>query len=368
MIGMLGSRHAVSRAGRNRTPCSATYWWCLISAVSATIAPTSLAWAQAEYSGALSQIGAAVVRIHTPAEVESHPPFGPQWFSETGVLVSPEGYVVSNAEIARKSEGIVAIFADGRRFAGTLVGSDHFSNIAVFKIDGADQDPPAHGNAEELQVGETVYAVSATQDGTRRLVLARVRDAARLMRSGSFPIGPYLEIGLDEEVPFGGAVFNDRGKLVGFVVIRSGPPQKTRGVLATPINDVTRIADELREFGKVRRSRIGLAVQRVPGDVATARGLTEPTGALIATVAKGSPAERAGLLADDIILRLDATVIRNPDEYMIAMGRIRAGTQIRLEILRADRKRNVSLVSGEVVSGPPVGQPDAEERKVVRPE
>jgi serine protease Do len=340
----------------------------LLSALVAVIAPASLAFAQSEYSGIGSQI-ASVIRLLTPAEVESHSPSSAEWFCEIGVLISSDGLVVSNAAISKQTDDIVAMSVDGAGSAAKVVGRDRFSNLALFKISGSRHQLPAHGNAEELVAGEVVYAIGATPDGLPRVVTTQVRDARRLVHSSIFPIGPYIEIdNHDKETPITGPIFNQRGKVVGFVVLQSTPEQKTPVVLAIPISDVKRIADELRTSGKVRRSRIGVDVKRVPDDVANARGLVEPAGAFIAAVGKRSPAERAGLAAGDIILRLAGAVIRHPDDYMVAMGRIKAGTRILLEVLGLDGKRVVSLITGEIVTGPPVGQPATEEGKVPRPE
>lgn len=320
----------------------------------------------ADESAVQIQVSNGAVRILSVAEAETAPPFGSDWFSETGVLISAEGHVVSNAALARRTSSVVAILTDGRRYVGTLVGSDPFSNLALFKFSALDHEPPLRAATVDLRAGDSVYAVVATADGMRQTVKARVLNAHRIFNKRDSPVLPYIEIEENNSTPIRGPIFDERGKLVGFVTLQTFPEQKTQVVLAIPSGDVRRIADQLRLSGRVRRSRIGVGIKPVPKELADERGLAEPGGALIGDVEKGGPAHRAGLMVGDIILQLDSHAIRRLDDYFVAIERIKAGTLIQIELLRGSRKRHLSFYTGEVVTGPPVGQPapDDDRKKV----
>jgi serine protease Do len=326
---------------------------------------------EAEDSAIEVQVNNGVVRVLSVAESESAPPFGSAWFSETGTLISEEGHVVTNSELASRTDSIVAILADGRRYVGTLVGSDSFSNLAVYKLPGLEEAPSPRAITDDVRDGDVVYAVVATADGMRQTVKAQVLNARRLINRHESPVLPYIEIEDNNlGTPIRGGIFDERAALVGFVTLHTGPEQKTQVVDAIPIDDVLRIAYELRVSGRVRRSRIGVAVSSVSNELSAARGFAEPTGALIGDVSKGSPADRAGLVVGDIILKVDSTlistVIRSPNDYQVAMERIRAGSRIQLEVLGVAGERLVSLITGEVSRGPPVGEPGVDPRKSLR--
>jgi serine protease Do len=308
----------------------------------------------------------AVVRVISVAEAESAPPYGSDWFSETGLVVSTEGHVVTNATFAERTDNIVAIVTDGRRHSGTLIGTDPFSNLALFKLVNFDDEPPIHAMPNDLQDGDAIYCVTATADGKREIIKAPVLDAHRLRNRRGTPVLPYIEIKQDDSIPtIRGPIFDHQGKVVGFVTLQSSSEQKTQVVLAIPSGDVKRIANELRMFGRVRRSRIGLGVETVTDELAAVRGLAEPIGALVGQVSTGSPAQRAGLVVGDIILKVNSDVIRTRDDYFVVIERTRAGTRLNLEVLGHAGKRRLSVFTGEVTSGPAVGQPVPDDRKNV---
>jgi serine protease Do len=343
---------------------------CLAAAFAGAMAASTVLFAHEQESSIAARISAAVVRVLSVDEAESESPCGCEWLSETGALMTQEGHIVTGAALASRTTSIVAILADGRRYAGKLVGSDSFSNLALFKLAGSDHERAPRAITDDVRPADTVYAVIATSNGTRQSVRARVLEAKRLAPSRSFPIGPYIEIEDDQpEMPVRGPIFNERGKLIGFVTLQTSPARKTQLAFALPINHLKWIADELRISGRVRRSRMGVDVRQVPADQALARGLAEPVGALVDAVSARSPAQWAGLGAGDIILRLAGYPIKNAEDYLVVMGQISAGTRITLELLdRRGARRNVHLTTGEIVTGPPVGQPASEERKLLAPQ
>ena len=300
------------------------------------------------------QLGNGVVRILSTDEPDTSESFGSQWFSDLGLLISDEGHVVANALAA--SAAIVAVFADGRRHAGKLVAADAYGNLALFKLAGLQREPVPQMRTGDARNGERVHAVLATRDGIRRTITSTIHDAQRVVRpsaSSHSPAGPYIEIlQPDKPGPIQGPIFDDSGKVLGFVTLESRPENKTQMALAVPIADVLRIADELDAKGKVRRARLGIGFMTVSKELAEERGLAEPTGVLVGKADKGGPADRAGLGPGDIILRLGPDVIRHSDDYLVALGRLRAGTRIEVEVLGPGGRRSVRVMTGELVYDP----------------
>jgi serine protease Do len=286
-------------------------------------------------------------------------------YRETGILVSGREYVVINALYTRLSEELVAIFPDGRRHAARLVARDVFSNLALVKLDPSDNPPAPLGKSEDLNVGDPVFGVRSATDGTRQVVFSRVRDTRRFVRSETSLIGPYLEIDAPELFPGSGPIFDGEGRVVGFLALRTGPEYKAQAFFALPIEEVIRLSDEMRVSGRVRRSRIGIAIKSPPRSTGSARGLARPAGALVARVDRNGPAERGGMLAGDIIVRLASEEVRSTDDFLAALQRIRAGTRIQVEVVRDDGRHTLSLITGEVVSGPQVGEPGLSTTKVL---
>lgn len=310
-----------------------------------------------------ARINASVVRVYWPKDgAGDNRAFRVSGPTFIGMLIGPGGHVVVNDEIirGRDTAGAIVVVPDVGEFAGRIVGRDPFSNIALLKIDATDFMLPAHGDAAQLKPGETILAISVGRDGQRSISTARVVSSARVRGSRDSSRGPYIEVELAHPaVPFSGPMFNGQGEVVGFVTLETRPPVGKKVLLGMPIDDVKRIADELQISGKIRRGRLGLAVQNaVPSEVAIARGLEEPSGVLVAKVDKGGPADRAGVRPGDIVLRLRDAVIRNTDDFFIAMERIKPGSPVTLHVLRdGGATHDLSAVAGEIVTGPPAAYP-----------
>jgi serine protease Do len=257
---------------------------------------------------------------------------------------------------------------DGQRYTGTLVGSDAYSNVALFRLSVGTHQPPVQGTADDLMDGDLVHSVVATTDGKRQTVTARVLKARRLLSPQGQPSLPYIEIeDNDPATPIRGPIFDNRGKLVGLITLRTDPEHKAHTALAIPIGDVTRMARDLKLMGRVSRSRLGLTLRTVSDDLAAERGLAQPMGALVVETSQGSPAARVGLATGDIILKVNtdriSTPIRAPDDYTIAMERIRAGTLVQLDVLGiTGRQRRVYVTTGELI--PALNKPPANNKQL----
>ena len=328
--------------------------WGGVAVVLATAVCAPVGEVRGDESRVGGQPGKGTLRLLSVDDAEAAPPFGAGWFADIGVLVSEDGHVIGEADLARRSTSIVAILANQNRYSGTVVAVDGYSNLALYKLSGPQHEPPLPADEDSVAEGDYVTAVVGTSDGRRETVRARVLDARRVLIAREHPPLPYIEIeDSNPDLPVRGPVFDATGKLVAFVTLRTRPEHKTQSVLAVRASDMLSIAQELRTWGRVRRSRIGLGVATVPRELAVSRGLGESTGALIGEVQAGSPAARVGLLVNEIIVKLDQSEIGNTRDYLVAMQRTRPGTIITLEVVGAAGKRRVHVRTAEIVSGAP---------------
>ena len=316
-------------------------------ALSAPVALPTRVHAQIASVELATRITASVVRIESLNDGGDDNIAG---FLE-GVLIDPDGHIVFNeAESLIKAGRAAVVLPGGARYIGTVVGRDAFNNIAILKIQGTDYVLPTDGNAERLQSGDAVYTVDISRKGFPSVVLARVVNPSRVARPEGSSIGPYIEMEVigDVRLPRG-PVFDQTGELVGFVTLENRPPIGLPSILARPIDQVRRIANELRISGKVRRARIGLDITK---NTTSGSDQAEPVGARIVKAEAGGPAARGGLLPGDIILKVGEYIIRNTDDYVIAMERIKPGTVITVRVLRVDKMLEFKVLAGVVLTGP----------------
>ena len=266
----------------------------------------------------------------------------------SGVIVSEDGYILTNNHVIEGAEGIEVILSNGRKYQAKVVGKDagrQGTDLAVLKIDGDGLPALPLGNSEELQTGEWVIAIGSpfglAQTVTRGMVSAKGRTAS--------------DIGIVEYADFiqtdaainrgnsGGALINIRGELIGInTAIATGGrfSQSNAGVgFAIPINLAKRIMTQLIEKGVVERGWLGVALQAIDYDLAEKLKLEEPRGALIREVYKGMPAEKAGIRSRDVIVELDNIVIRDSNHLMHVVAAAGVGKTVEVTVIRNGKEK-----------------------------
>ena len=348
-------------------------WLALSLAVTAQAAlPVSVEGAEMPtLAPMIEQVAPAVVNIATSGSVEVQSfrnpfmddPFFRRFFegapdqpqrrntqsAGSGVIVDARrGYVVTNAHVIENADEITVTLQDDRTFSAEVIGTDPASDIAVIKIEPDDLAEIPFSDSEQARVGDFVVAIG-NPFGLGHTVTSGIISA--LGRSGLNPNGYEDFIQTDASINpgnSGGALVNLRGELVGVnsaILTRSGG---NIGIgFAIPTNMIKSVMDQLLEFGEVRRGLLGVNIYTVTPDIAKAYGVDEIGGALVSQVVPGSAAEQAGVEAGDIVTQVNDEKIKSATELRNAIGLQRAGSKVRLELVRDGKTRNVTAVLGE---------------------
>ena len=260
----------------------------------------------------------------------------------SGFIVSPNGIILTNAHVVKDASEVTVKLTDRREFRAKVLGSDPKTDVAVLKIDASSLPVVTLGNAKDLRVGEWVLAIGSPF-GFENTVTAGVVSA----KGRSLPD--------DSAVPFiqtdvavnpgnsGGPLFNSRGEVVGMnsqIYSQSGGYQGVS--FAIPINVATRVKDQIVATGKVQHARLGVTVQEVNQSLADSFKLDRPEGALVSSVQKGSPAEKAGLQPGDVIRSVDGQPVVASGDLPAIVGVSKPGDRIRMDVWRQGKKVELS--------------------------
>ena len=266
----------------------------------------------------------------------------------SGFIVSPDGYILTNAHVVGDASQVTVKLTDRREFRAKVVGVDRRSDVAVIKIDAKSLPTVRLGDASTLKPGQWVVAIGSPFNFENSVTAGIVSATARTLGPDS-PV-PFIQT----DVPVnpgnsGGPLFNLNGEVVGInsqIYTRSGGFMGLS--FAIPIDAAKEIQDQLIKTGHVRRGRIGVYIQDVNAQLADSFGLDRPKGALINSVEKGGPGEKAGLKAGDIILRVDNKDIDHEYELPLLISRTEPGKTVNLQIWRDRKTQNVSVRLGEM--------------------
>ncbi len=266
----------------------------------------------------------------------------------SGVIIDAgEGHVITNNHVIDQAHNIVVSLADGRRFEAEVVGSDPDTDIAILKIDADDLTGIRIGDSEKLRVGDFVVAIG-NPFGLGQSVTSGIVSA--LGRSG-LGIESYEDF-IQTDAPInpgnsGGALMDLRGNLIGINTAIIGPNGNIGIGFAIPVNMAMNIAEQLLEFGEVKRGLLGVSIQTLTPDLAKAFGIERDYGVVITMIAPDSAAERAGLEVGDIVLAINGEATKTVADMRNFIGLLRAGSEITLEVLRGDLKTQVTAVIEE---------------------
>ena len=261
------------------------------------------------------------------------------------ILDARKGYILTNAHIIENASEITVTLADGRDLKAEVAGIDEPTDIAVLKVRPVKLTQITLGDSAKLEVGDFVVAIG-NPFGLRNSVTSGI--VSGLGRSSLDQDGFEDFIQTDAAINpgnSGGALVNLRGELVGLataILARSGG---NIGIgFAIPVNMVRSITDQLVQFGSVKRGLLGVDTYPVSPDIAQALGLSGAEGALVTQVLLGSPAEAAGIHSGDVIVSLNHAAVRVPADVRNAVGLLRVGDTVEVELLRDGRPRHVQAL------------------------
>ena len=263
----------------------------------------------------------------------------------SGFILSADGYVMTNAHVVEGSDEVFVTLTDKREFKARIIGSDKRSDVALVKIDATGLPAVKIGDTNRLRVGEWVIAIGSPfgleNTVTAGIVSAKSRDTGELL--------PLIQTDVAiNPGNSGGPLINMRGEVVG---INSQIYSRSGGYMgisfAIPIDEASRVAEQLKTTGRVTRGRIGVAIDQVTKDVAEAIGLGRPAGALVRSVESGGPADKAGVEAGDIITKVDGKTIERSGELPRVIGGVKPGSKVTLQLFRRGASRDLIVTVAE---------------------
>jgi serine protease Do len=279
----------------------------------------------------------------------------------SGVIISPDGYILTNNHLVEKAEEVEIVLPDNREFDAKIIGTDPRSDVAVLKIDGEDLPIVPIGDSSELRLGQVVLAVGYPF-GVGQTVTMGIVSALSRSRLGLVDFEDFIQT--DAAINpgnSGGALINSRGELVGIntaILSRSGGSQ---GIgFAIPIELANTIMESIIQHGRVIRGWLGVWIQDVTPQLAEAFGLDEAGGVLISDLQEDSPAVEGGLQRDDVVVKYDGRDVENMNHFRQMVATTPPGEKVTMELIREGKKKEIKVKIGE---HPDTSKGEADEEK-----
>jgi serine protease Do len=264
----------------------------------------------------------------------------------SGFVLTADGYILTNAHVVEGADEVLVTLTDKREFKAKLIGADKRTDVAVVKIQATGLPAIKVGDVSRLKVGEWVMAIGSPfgleNSVTAGIVSAKQRDT-----------GDYLPF-IQTDVAInpgnsGGPLINLRGEVVG---INSQIYSRSGGFMgisfAIPMDEAMRVSEQLRANGRVTRGRIGVQIEPVTKEIAESIGLGKAQGALINRIEPGAPADKAGLEAGDVIVKIDGKAIEKSSDLPRLVGNTKPGTKSTLTVFRRGATKELSIVIAEL--------------------
>jgi len=281
----------------------------------------------------------------------------------SGVIVSPEGYILTNNHVIDKADSILVRTLDGAEHPARVIGADPRTDIAVIKIDARDFSYIEIGDSDSLKVGEMVLAIGSPM--SQNLAYTVTQGIVSATGRSNIGLAAYEDfIQTDAAINpgnSGGPLVNLDGQLVGINTAIASQTGGYQGIgFAVPSNMAKGVMNSLISEGKVVRGYLGVTIQDLTPAIVQGFGLTESKGALVGDVQPDSPAGQAGIASGDVIISMSDTPIENSTELRNRVAAIKPGTKVEFGILRGDKILDLTVTLGEMPADEDSGEaPDA---------
>ncbi len=360
----------------------------VVSTAPAAASGRTIGASEDSYADVVQQVSPAVVTIraerHTRRISQQLPddPLFRQFFGErfgqrqmpeqregalgSGVVVRPDGYILTNNHVVDGAEQVTVELTDGRTLKAKIVGTDGATDLAVLKVDGKNLQTLSLGDSDAVRVGDVVLAVGNPLGVGQTVTMGIVSAKGRATPDA----GEGYEDFIQTDAPInhgnsGGPLVNTRGELIGInsQILSPTPTGGNIGIgFAIPSNMAHNVMMQLIDHGSVRRGMIGVTIQPVTADIARSLGLSEIRGALVNSVNAGGPADQAGVRQGDVITELNGRSVKDSNALRNEVAQMMPGTETKLTLLRNGKEETVAVKLGELQpsaqAGEDRGQPD----------
>lgn len=267
----------------------------------------------------------------------------------SGFIIDAKGIVVTNNHVIKGAEDILVRVNGGKEYKVTIIGSDPLSDIAVLKMETKNKFIPVKfGDSDKARIGDWVIAIG-NPFGLGGTVTSGIISA----RNRSIGLSRYEDfIQTDASINqgnSGGPLFNMDGDVIGINTAILSPTGASSGIgFAIPSNSAKRVIDQLIEFGETKRGWLGVRIQVVTKEIADAEKLDKPKGALVSSVAEGSPSDKAGILPGDIILEFKGTLINKMQELPLIVAQTDVGETVEVKVWRNSKELIKKITLGRL--------------------
>ena len=274
---------------------------------------------------------------------------GPLQGAGSGVIISPDGYIVTNNHVVQDASKIEIVLNDKRSYEGTVVGTDASTDLAVVKIKESDLPFLTYGNSDEVQIGEWVLAVGNPFNLTSTVTAGIVSAKARNINILGTPDGTSIESFIQTDAAVnrgnsGGALVNTHGELIGInAAIASGNGFYAGYSFAIPVNIVKKIVGDLIDYREVQRAFLGVSIRDIDSKFASEQGMKELRGVYVAEVNDGSAAKVAGILKGDVITSINKITVNSTSELLGQVSRYRPGEKIEVVLSRKGEEKSLNV-------------------------
>jgi len=271
----------------------------------------------------------------------------------SGVIISDNGYIVTNNHVIDKANEISVTLNNKRTYSAKLIGKDPNTDIAVIKIDAKDLPYIVYGNSDEIKVGEWVLAVgnpyNLTSTVTAGIVSAKARNIGIMAgRKGDdanrYPIESFIQT--DAAVNpgnSGGALVNIKGELIGINTAIASPTGSYIGnAFAIPVSIVKKAVADIVEFGEVQRAILGVNIKDIDSEMADSKKFGKIEGVYVENVVEGSSADQSGIKPGDVIISINSLNVNSASELQEQIGRFRPNDKIEILINRDNKRKQIS--------------------------
>lgn len=288
----------------------------------------------------------------------------------SGFIITSDGYILTNAHVVESAEEILVRLNDKREFKARAIGADKRTDVALIKIEATGLPRVALGDPSRLRVGEWVLAIGSPFGFESSVTAGIVSAKGRSLPQESYTPFIQTDVAINPGNS-GGPLFNLKGEVVG---INSQIYSRTGGYMgvsfAIPIDVAMEVQQQLRATGKVSRGRIGVVIQEVNKELADSFGLSRISGALVNSVEKGGPAEKAGIEAGDIILKFDGKAVSSSSDLPRIVGSVKPGSKSAVQVWRKGTTKEFSVTVAEFAEEKPArvaakrGKPEATANRI----